>query len=444
MKVILSNKIYLKPDDELRERLSKQLMYEIIDPQAKYPRYVTHFGKVSKDVYWIPNTRLDLLKGYDLEIIDKRVSVPIFVPEPGFTLREDQAEICHDVTGDCIINGAPGFGKTISALYLSYKFQEKTLIVCTNTNIRAMWEKEIEKWFGFKPGVIGGGRYDIDAPIVVSNIQTVRKYGNELASEFGMLVVDEAHHCVAATFELLVMFSKARIKIGLTGTLERKDGLHACFSNFFGLKVYTPAESNTLPPDIHMYDLSCEIPGNQQTPWAIRINELYKYPEYHGTIKELANTYASLGHKVLVVNDRIEMLEGWHEGNLVPSYLITGKITDIDERVRIMDEIADSPDPCILWATQSIFAEGVSLDELSCVILGTPTNNKSLVQQIVGRVQRITDDKLNPVVVDLGLPCNTGRRHLSVRKGVYYSRGWPMHKYTKQRIGRQLIEKLNC
>jgi len=306
-----------------------------------------------------------------------------------------------------------------------------------------MWEKEVERWFGFKPGVIGSGKYDTSPPIVVANIQTVRKHGFALSNEFGMLVIDEAHHCVAATFETLVMFSKARIKVGLTGTLKRKDGLHACFSNFFGLKVYTPEERNTLPPEVHLYNLDCEVPGTQKTPWALRVNELYSYPEYRGTIKELANAYALLGHKVLVVNDRIEVLEDWHLNNSVDSYLITGNV-DLESRLEIMDSIAKSPDSSILWATQSIFAEGVSLDELSCVILGTPTNNESLVQQIAGRIQRIVENKLHPILVDIGLEGNTGRRHLSIRKGVYFSRGWEMIKYTKSRIGEQLKQKLSC
>lgn len=304
-----------------------------------------------------------------------------------------------------------------------------------------MWEAEIEKWFGFKPGVIGGGKYDIDPPIVVSNIQTVRKHGQALSDQFGLLVIDEAHHCVAATFEFLVMFSRAKYKIGLTGTLWRKDGLHVCFSNFFGNEVYTPAERNTLPPTIHLYDLPCEIPGGADTPWALRANALYEDPEYFNTVKALANAYAKLGHKVLVVNDRIEILTKWSEQNQVESYLITGNV-DMDERLEIMDQVAESLDPCILWATQSIFAEGVSLNELSCVILGTPTNNKSLVEQIAGRIQRIADGKLDPVVVDLGLQGNTGRRHVGTRKGIYSTRGWEMVKYTKNRLGRELLEKV--
>lgn len=113
LKIVQSNKIYLKPDEELKERLQKQLTYEIIDPQATYPRYVIHFGLVGGDVYWMPNTRLDLLSGVDLEIVNKRLSVPAEIPEPGFTARDDQAEICLDFVDrgltDAIINGAPGY-----------------------------------------------------------------------------------------------------------------------------------------------------------------------------------------------------------------------------------------------------------------------------------------------------------------------------------------------
>ena len=333
------------------------------------------------------------------------------------------------------------FGKTISALALAYKFQEKVLVVCTNVDIRQMWEKEIEQFFGFKPGVIGSGRFEIDTPIVVSNIQSVRKKYQEVSDQFGMLVVDEAHHCCAATFDLLVMFSKARIKIGLTGTLKRKDGLHVTFPNYFGLKVYTPEERNTLPPTIHRYELSCGLPGNQMTPWALRINELYSYPEYSGTIKELANAYALLGHKVLVVNDRVEFLNDMYVENQVESFIITG---DVQNRLEIQDLVAKHEGGCILWATQSIFSEGISLNELSCVILATPTNNESLVQQIVGRIQRIVEGKLDPVVVDILLSCNTGRRHGYMRKATYFMRGWEMFSKTKGWLAAQVKRKLNC
>ncbi|CAL9971377.1 DNA helicase [Vibrio phage D260] len=445
MKVVLSNKVFFRPDDELRDALKKQLTYEIIDSKVQIPKYHMMFGKVASDTYWMPSTRLDMLesRGIELNIIDKRTDYPMHVPRPTFTLRDDQAVIIDDYVDNertgAILNGKPGFGKTIAALALAYELQQKTLVICTNVDIRKMWEKEIEKFFGFSPSVIGSGRYEHDKCITVANIQTARKYGTELATEFGLLVVDEAHHCVAATFDFMVMQSKAKYKLGLTGTLWRKDGLHVCFPNYFGTHIYQPKERNTIKPTVHRYRFPMEIPGVSATPWALRVNELYDQEEYRSKLKRLANAYALLGHKVLLVSDRTELLEWLAEDNQVPSFIITGKV---DDRLSVQKEVSDCPTGCILVATQSIFAEGISLNALSCVILGAPTNNDSLVEQIAGRIQRIEEGKLHPVLVDCMLKGNTGTRHARARYLVYQRRGWPVENVNEPWLGQEII-KLN-
>lgn len=443
MKVVRSNKLYFKSsDDKLLAYLQQQLTYEIIEQSSgnMNPRYHSMFGSVGKDVYWIPNTRIDLIDTFyqgsmDFEVSDKRVEVAAVIPEPQFTPREDQAEIIDAYKEDSLINGLPGFGKTITALAIAHKLQQKTLVVCTNVDIRKMWEAEIEKWFGFSPSIIGSGKKNWDMPITVANIQTVRKLGLELAGEFGLLVIDEAHHCTASTFDFLVMNSRAQYKIGLTGTLWRKDGLHVCFTNYFGRTIFKPKERNTLPPTIHRYKMPMAVPGESSTPWALRINELYENPNYRGRVKDLANSYALLGHKVLVVADRTELLGWLHEDNLVPAFLITGEIED---RLAVQKEVTDCPTGCILYATQSIFAEGISLNALSAVLLGAPTNNKSLVEQVIGRVQRIEEDKLPPVVIDLHLKGNTGSRHASTRKGIYGARGWPIEEHSVEALAKKV------
>lgn len=446
MKLVKSNKLFLKPSEELAEYLRSHLTYEIVENTSMAPRYHSMFGMVGNGVYWMPNTRQDLIETFyqgdvELEVVDKRVSVPVIIPPPKFTLRDDQEEIVSDYSGDSILNGKPGFGKTIAALAIAHKLQEKTLVICTNVDIRRMWEDEIEKWFGFKPSVIGSGKRDYDKPITVANIQTVRKMGLELASEFGLLVVDEAHHCVAATFDFLVMQSKAKYKLGLTGTLWRKDGLHVCFTNYFGKKIYQPVERNTLNPVIHRHNTHLEIPGTSSVPWALRVNELYENPEYRDKLKRLANAYALLGHKVLVVTDRTELINWLVEDNQVPSFVITG---EVDDRKAIQKMVAECEGGCILAATQSIFAEGISLNQLSCVILGAPTNNKSLVEQIVGRIQRIEEGKLSPVVVDMMLKGPTGSRHARMRYNVYAARGWECINANEQWLGMQIKRKLSC
>ena len=80
----------------------------------------------------------------------------------------------------------------------------------------------------------------------------------------------------------------------------------------------------------------------------------------------------------------------------------------------------------VLFGTQAIFSEGISIDNLSCLILGTPINNEPLLTQLIGRVIRKKDKKLNPVIVDIHLLGNTAKRQASNRVGYYMKQGWEM------------------
>jgi superfamily II DNA or RNA helicase len=78
----------------------------------------------------------------------------------------------------------------------------------------------------------------------------------------------------------------------------------------------------------------------------------------------------------------------------------------------------------ILFGTQAIFSEGISLDDLSCLILGTPVNNEPLLTQLIGRVIRKKEGKKDPVVIDIQLKGNTARKQASNRVGYYMKQGY--------------------
>lgn len=439
-KLVLSNKLYFSCNDtDKLAKIEKSLTYQLNSTgMSKVPMFVRRFGKVAKTTYWAPIGNIDTIKTHlgsdEYTIVDKRSLVPANIPKPSFTLRGDQQSIYDEFNDSCIVNGKPGFGKTIVALSIAYKMQQKTLVVCTTTTIRDQWVKEVKKHFGFTPGIIGSGKYETDPPIVIANIQTVRKHGVSLSSTFGILIVDEAHHCCAATFTKIIDESRARYKIGLTGTLKRKDGLESTFTGYFGDKVFVPKVNNTLKPTIHAYSTKIGIPGNVTVPWANRINELVKNPAYKNLLLTLAQAYKDLGHKVLLVSDRVDLLN-YLEENIPGALKIigTGSTSALDERTEIMNKVA-SEGPGVLLASISIFSEGVSLNELSCMINATSTNNESLVEQLAGRIMRITEDKLDPVIVDIGLAGATGTRHRSMRFGIYTQNDWPITHMEEQNL----------
>ncbi|QHJ81456.1 MAG: helicase [Bacteriophage sp.] len=445
MKIVMSNRLYFKPSEELWEHCNKHTSYQIFEGGSKYPKMFKNNGVVGNGTCWIPTSRTDLLDsmGVKYTLIDKRAYVHAEIPKPTFILRPDQQEIYDQCNDSGIINGNPGFGKTITGLALAYKLQQKTLVICTNTSIRSQWEKEIKKWFGFSPGIIGSGKFNIEPPIVVSNIQTLNKHSNDLSSVFGMIIVDEMHHCVATTFTNFLSFSKARYKLGLSGTLKRKDGLQVMFKDFFGFDIYVPPKNNVVDPTIHSYKIDVELSGNMNVPWADRANDVYSHPIYKQTMFDLCRLYAEMGHSVLFVSDRtniiVELTDALNDYGIEAEH-ITGNMKDLSERDEVMERVAEGHTR-VVCAAQSIFSEGVSLNELSCLILGSIVNNESLLEQLAGRIQRIVEGKLDPVFVDISLKGGTAFNQAASRKAVYMNNGWEFIHMTPEKLDR-LIKTL--
>ena len=208
--------------------------------------------------------------------------------------------------------------------------------------------------------------------------------------------------------------------------MERKDGMHVVLPDYFGTTKFVGKVENIMEPTVHLYDSGIELNGNEFIPWANKITELYANESYRAQVLTLCNLYADAGHTVLALCDRTEMLSYLHEQTKDRSLIITGAVKG-EQRDEVMDAMS-ARKASILFATQSIFSEGVSLNELSAVILITPINNKPLHTQICGRILRITEGKLDPVVVDIGLSGNTGRRHRNTRNSLYIEKGWKVKK----------------
>lgn len=441
-KAVLSNKIFLNcpKGSDLEDKLRSELTYEISQqPVSEYPLVIKHLERISDRVVAFPSGRVDLIPD-GCEIIDKRSFEEATIPEPKFTLREDQQK-ANDFFSDGnsgIINCKPGWGKSIAALSLIHTLQLKTLIVTTTTVIRDMWVKEVKKHFGIDPCIIGGGKViNPDSPIAVGNIQTVEKVIQKNAGVYGLIIIDECHHCSATTFTKVLNVSRASVKLGLSGTVTRRDGKHVMFPDFFGYKVFKGKDENRLTPTIWTYDSEVSIPSNNMIPWAKRANAVMEDPRHVSDVIFIAKMLEMMGHKVLVVADRVEFLQKVHKA-LPYSLMITGSVAStVEEREVVMDAIRTGK-ARTLCATQSIFSEGVSLNELSALISGSLISGEELLEQLIGRIQRPAEDKLDPVYVDIVLGGNTGRRQSYARKALYVREGWNIQKESRASLLRKV------
>lgn len=422
MKAVLSNRIFLEVTPEMKQEISEKLTYKIPPPNKhEPPQVIKNMTRIKSDLVSIPIGRTDLIPD-DYEIVDKRLNIRANFPEFKFDLRQSQQDVYDSLDDNCIINAWVSWGKTFTGLALAGKLGQKTLVVTHTVALRNQWAKEVEKVYGIKPGIIGSGSFDTDSAIVIGNTQTLYRNIDKVRKEFGTIILDEMHHVSSPTFSKIIDTSHARYKIGLSGTIERKDGKHVVFRDYFGQKVFKPPPENFMTPSVHAVKTDIRFMDGARTPWANRVTALCNNEEYRHIISLAAATYAARGHKVLVVSDRVHFLKACAELVGDNAVCVTGELAHAEREI-LIDEIKYK-NKNILFGTQSIFSEGISVNNLSCLILATPINNEPLLTQLVGRVIRKQEGKIDPVVVDIHLKGETARRQASNRMGFYMKQGW--------------------
>ena len=421
MKAVISDRIYLEVLPHQQQKIDKELTYSV--PSFKFgdpPLIIKNMAMIKQGLVAIPVGRQDLIPAAH-EITDKRILKPVDFPEFNLELRPSQQSVYDEIGDGGIINAWVSWGKTFTGLAIAGKLGQKTLVVTHTLALRKQWEDEVEKVFGFKAGIIGSGKFEVDKPVVIGNIQSLYRKIPEIRQLFGTIILDEMHHCSAPTFSRIIDKNCARYKIGLTGTLERKDGRHVVFRDYFGDNVLRPPKENFMTPKVHILPLEIRFMDGNSIPWANRINELAYNPEYQHSVAMAASSYAAKGHKVLVVSDRVDFLKNCAKLTGDNAVCVTGAIHH-EQRAEIINQIYEDKD--VLYGTQAIFSEGISLNILSCLILATPVNNEPLLTQLIGRIIRDYEGKQQPVVVDINLIGKTAKRQASMRTGYYIKQGY--------------------
>ena len=82
---------------------------------------------------------------------------------------------------------------------------------------------------------------------------------------------------------------------------------------------------------------------------------------------------------------------------------------------------------CIAGSRQ-IFSEGISINRLSCVILPVPSSNLVNLEQIIGRIMRMHENKEDPVVIDIHFSSPAEKRQQATKLGFYMGKGWKVEQ----------------
>jgi superfamily II DNA or RNA helicase len=317
-------------------------------------------------------------------------------------LRPTQKETVDKLlTEDKLYSGliqAPcGWGKTFAGTYIVGTYKKPTIIVCHTKLLAEQWHKELKNLIsGTEIGFIGDGRENIK-PITVGIYKSLIKRLDKLQDTFEVMFVDEAHLCPADMFGRVVNGINAKVKIALSATPWRKDGLHVILPDYFGPNKVIAKDTSKLIPSVEVVKTSISFPIiNPNRDWTKQLTKLGTNTAYLNLISAHARDKIASGRCLLILSERIDMLEKLKE--MIPkSILLVGATKNRDD---ILNNAGIKYDAIL---TTKIFDEGISCHRLDTIYFTCPNNNAAKLEQRIGRIQREHPDKKSPLIVDFWL-----------------------------------------
>ena len=328
-------------------------------------------------------------------------------------LREYQINIVNKYihfvkdSGGGLLDVDPGKGKTVLGLYIISKLKKKTLVVVHKSFLLNQWIERIQQFLPTaRVGKIQGQIIDIeDKDIVIGMLQSLsqKDYPDNLFDSFGLSIYDETHHLGAEVFSRCMMKTITNYTLGLSGTMQRKDGLTKVFKMFLGDVVHKEktdtSEHKVIVKSIQYkvddddfneikYDyrgnplystmISKLCSYNHRSEFIIQVlqNELQQNPEQQIMI---------LAHNKSLITYLYKAIE--HRNIATVGYYIGG-MKEADLKV--------SEGKKVIIATYAMASEGLDIKTLTTLIMASP---KTDVCQSVGRILRTKHT--SPLVIDI-------------------------------------------
>ena len=130
-----------------------------------------------------------------------------------------------------------GTGKTEVALAAMAETAVATLVVAPVRDLMYQWHRRILAAFDYDAGIVGDNLFNIK-PVTVTTYDSAYIHMGRMGAAFGLLIFDEEHHLPGKCRREAAILSAARMRLGLTATPERSDGLEKDLDYLIGPVVY--------------------------------------------------------------------------------------------------------------------------------------------------------------------------------------------------------------
>ncbi|MCI0663454.1 MAG: DEAD/DEAH box helicase, partial [Acidobacteria bacterium] len=309
---------------------------------------------------------------------------------------------------DGIICAPTAFGKTAIAAWLITERRVNTLVLVHRQQLLDQWRERLSIFFDIQPGdigQIGGGKTSRTGIVDLGMIQSLIRKGEvkDMVTEYGHIIVDECHHLSAFTFEQVMKQAKAKYVVGLTATPIRKDGHHPIIEMQCGpiryhlsekkMMATTPIQHTVIP---RYTDFNLPHHSND-----LSIQEIYRaisldQKRNEMIINDLLRALES-GRSPLFLTERTDHLKLLAErlNGIVPHIIELKGGMGKKQRQELAERLRAVPDqePRVILATGRYIGEGFDYSRLDTLFLAMPISWRGTLQQYVGRLHRMHDNK---------------------------------------------------
>lgn len=337
-----------------------------------------------------------------------------------------------------LLEHATGSGKTIIAIADARRVGGPVLYVAHRNSLVEQTARKLKQlWPEASHGRIMGRVYEPDREVVCASIQTLKNRLNDLKPEtFRYLIVDEAHHAAAESYQMVLRHFRPLFTLGLTATPERLDGkpiLEIFRDAAHRLSLKEAIEKGELAP-IRCVRVKTNIDLSR-----VRFNEVqYNRQDLEQRIQVparnqlIVDTYMehvpNRKGVTFCVNVRHgEELAALFQQRGIPARSVSGAMRS-QEREDILARFARG-DLRMLCACD-ILNEGWDCPDVEVLLMARPTLSKIIYMQQLGRGTRKAPGKESLIVFDF--IDNAGR----------YNASWNTHRMsgkTKYRPGGMVI-----
>lgn len=313
-----------------------------------------------------------------------------------------------------VLAATTAFGKTVLAAWLIAERGVNTLILVHRQQLMEQWVERLAEFLEFPQksiGCLGGGRQKLRGQIDVALIQSmVRKdVVDDQIADYGHLIIDECHHLSAQSFERAVSRAKAKYVLGLSATVQRKDGHHPIIFMQCGPirhRVDAKDQAEARPFRHHVIVRPTEFRqlGEPEEDARFEYQKLCQ-GLVEDTIRNrliCADVAAAVeaGRNALVLTERTEHLPVLRDelrARGIDSVSLQGGMS---KKQRLESMANSNEEATVILATGRYVGEGFDCSRLDTLFVTLPVSWRGTVAQYVGRLHRLHDSKKEVQVYD--------------------------------------------